>query len=868
MSQQLVNLPVTTPHSGRSGRNRSYISILMVIAWVVMTVIGTQRASAQTVINAPCGQTINYESSDPVTIVLQPCTYPRLNINSSSGGPVLVEGNGAVIDHAGSYGSTAVNFGLALAPQQPITLRNMTFTGGNTTANGGGISIAGVVVMERVTVTGNQAGVVGGGIYVKPVDSDITIIDSTISNNRGSLGGGLGWIITSNGSAHIKFIRSTINGNGSYRSSPTQGGGGGGVYLRWETIQPSLFAVENSTVSGNTAETNGGGLYFKGQMNARITDSTLTGNDALFDGGALYDGPIFTNDNSLPLIELRRNIIAGNGARDCGYTIGDYSLDYGYNLLGSTCHGAFLSPTSTIVAASALGLGPLADNGGPTKTHLPSAISPARNMIPVGVNGCGSNPATDQRGVPRPQGAKCDIGAVEVEVDGNTAPSISAATIARTAGNSGSNSLISTVEDADDAENTLSVTVNGAAGATVNGVTVNGVSVNAAGQVTANVVAACAGTNASFTLRVTDSGGMLAEATLNVTVTNNPQPSLGSYPGATVTAGGSTTVTPSSAPGDNVSISGVTVTAPGFTGLATVNPSSGVVSLSNAGPVGGFTIAVTATDNCGAQTTRTFTLTVACSSITLGALPNGNVGVSYNQSISVAPAGAYSFSLTQGSLPPGLTLNSSTGSLSGLPSVTGTYSFTVRAANAGGCANTRAYSLMVSCPNITLSALPTPALNAFYNQTLAASPSAGSYRFAITAGALPTGLSLNGGTGLISGTPAAAGAYSFTITATASGACSGSRTYSGTIISVCAMLSLPNIANGYWAQMYSQSVTASPAASYTYTYTGVLPPGVIFYTSAGLIYGYPTKVGIYNFTVTATDANGCQISKSYSLMIN
>jgi hypothetical protein len=66
-------------------------------------------------------------------------------------------------------------------------------------------------------------------------------------------------------------------------------------------------------------------------------------------------------------------------------------------------------------------LGTLADNGGPTQTIAPNVDSPLIDKIPPGVNGCGTSVTTDQRGVPRPQGAGCDIGAVEVT--GNAVPS-------------------------------------------------------------------------------------------------------------------------------------------------------------------------------------------------------------------------------------------------------------------------------------------------------------------------------------------------------------------------------------------------------------------------------------------------------------
>jgi hypothetical protein len=100
----------------------------------------------------------------------------------------------------------------------------------------------------------------------------------------------------------------------------------------------------------------------------------------------------------------------------------------------------------------------------------------------------------------------------------NTPPTIITMPVTRTADGSSVNSQIATVGDVQDARSTLSVKVNGGASATVNGVTVSNLTVDAAGVVKADVVAGANATSASFTLRVTDSGGLFAEATLNVTV--------------------------------------------------------------------------------------------------------------------------------------------------------------------------------------------------------------------------------------------------------------------------------------------------------------------------------------------------------------
>jgi hypothetical protein len=103
--------------------------------------------------------------------------------------------------------------------------------------------------------------------------------------------------------------------------------------------------------------------------------------------------------------------------------------------------------------------------------------------------------------------------------DGNLPPIISAAPVTRVEGAAATNSTIATVSDPGQAANTLAVTVNGSTSATVNGVTVSDITVGDAGEVKADVVAACGASNAGFTLRVTDSEGLFAEATLDVSVT-------------------------------------------------------------------------------------------------------------------------------------------------------------------------------------------------------------------------------------------------------------------------------------------------------------------------------------------------------------
>jgi hypothetical protein len=103
-------------------------------------------------------------------------------------------------------------------------------------------------------------------------------------------------------------------------------------------------------------------------------------------------------------------------------------------------------------------------------------------------------------------------------VEANTAPTISATGQSVVRDTTGSYS-VGSVSDAEDAENTLAVTVDGGSSSFKNGVTVSGIGVSAGGALTATITATCSASNASFTLRVIDSGGRSADATLNVTVT-------------------------------------------------------------------------------------------------------------------------------------------------------------------------------------------------------------------------------------------------------------------------------------------------------------------------------------------------------------
>ncbi|GAB4148425.1 MAG: hypothetical protein Fur0021_08240 [Candidatus Promineifilaceae bacterium] len=276
-------------------------------------------------------------------------------------------------------------------------------------AVGGGIeNNGGTVTINQSAFIGNYAGD-GGAIYTS--GGTVTINNSALTNNLASYGGG--GIKTENG-ATLLLNDTTLTHN---RTLIEAIGFGGGI-LNTE----STATINHSTLVSNTATTSGGGIAsYEGIL--IVENSTLSGNVAIYRGGAMLID--YSND-----VTLQHSTIVDNVADDgdsisisgaaVSFTIANsiiISADQGVNCQGSsfTSLGYNLSDDASCNLTHPTDLqntdpllGPLADNGGATLTH---ALLPGSLAIDSGDNvNC---PATDQRGVPRPQGAGCDRGAVE-----------------------------------------------------------------------------------------------------------------------------------------------------------------------------------------------------------------------------------------------------------------------------------------------------------------------------------------------------------------------------------------------------------------------------------------------------------------------
>lgn len=293
------------------------------------------------------------------------------------------------------------------------------------------------------------------------------------------------------------------------------------------------------------------------------------------------------------------------------------------------------------------------------------------------------------------------------------------------------------------------------------------------------------------------------------------------------------------------------------------------LTLSSAGSLGGsttaaagdYTVIITVANRAGSSTYAR-TLTVAAPpAITTAALPNATTGSSYSQAIAYTGSAVTSWTLNSGALPAGLSLNTSTGVVSGTPTAAGSFSITVTATNAAG-SNSRTITLnSYTAPAITTTSLPNGTTGQSYSRALAASGSAPTW--SVTAGSLPAGLGLSS-SGTISGTPTGSGTSSFTVRAQNA---AGSDTQALSIaVYTAPAITTSSLATARVGSGYSQSIAYSGSAATGWSISGALPSGVSF--GNGSFSGTPANNagGTYSVTVTVTNQAGSD-SQGYTLTV-
>lgn len=313
----------------------------------------------------------------------------------------------------------------------------------------------------------------------------------------------------------------------------------------------------------------------------------------------------------------------------------------------------------------------------------------------------------------------------------------------------------------------------------------------------------------------------------------------------------------------------------------TMTPSSvsGLV-LSSAGILSGtpttagvFTVSVQVTDNKAATATQSLEITIAPSALVIATdatLPEGTVAATYSQTL-LASGGTlpYTWSLSRGTLPGGLTLNGA-GVLSGTPTHSGTFSFTVRVADDGGLVATRAFSLHLPVPPLTITSASTMVaaeLDTPYSQALTAVGGTAPYAWSLVSGTLPSGLSLISN-GTLSGTPTASGVFGFTAQVADRADSTVSKLLSLTVVPQTLVITVASLPDGIVGDAYSQSLAATGGiAPYTWTVAAGTLPGGLSLTSAGVISGTLRAAATNAFAVRAMDSINTSATCAYTVTV-
>ena len=267
------------------------------------------------------------------------------------------------------------------------------------------------ITIERLTLRhGNPSGQGGGAILN---NEQLSLRDCALTDNAAQGGSGGGII----NAGTLTIDNCTISEN-------TATNHGGGIYN--ENTAP--LVLRNSTVSDNRAGKSGGGIY-NANSTVHLYYSTLTANIADEDNNDDGDGGGFYNYYDSAHTYFYSSIVAGNidastaTADDCGNDRGSLT-SMNYNLVGLNT-GCPSDKTGDQTTSDAK-LGPLALNGGRTRTHALLTGSPALDQVPTGSNDCGSSPFdADQRGKDRPANTNCDVGAYERQDGEETAQNAS-----------------------------------------------------------------------------------------------------------------------------------------------------------------------------------------------------------------------------------------------------------------------------------------------------------------------------------------------------------------------------------------------------------------------------------------------------------
>jgi len=342
------------------------------------------------------------------------------NSAASVGGGIYANGNLTISNSVISDNSAGYEGGGLLARAYGTGASahiEHTVVSGNDADNAAGLSVGGFETASLINshVSDNTAGHFSGGIefFIEGDNAQLTISGSTLSGNSAANGAGAGRVAFASydGSAQTTVHNTTISSN--------SGGDLGGLDIAMFGSGNEAVFIDGVTVTDNDGDDVGGlGLfsYLGGSAGFEIRNSIIAGNTSSggdADLGMLQGGP------SGPASAF------GSGANS-GPSATQVDINVNYTLLGTAPSAPefILDAVSQALVGEDPVLGPLADNGGPTPTHLPGNSGAGVDVIPSGTSGCGDDFNIDQHGDPRPEpgGSDCDLGSVELQDNGGGDP--------------------------------------------------------------------------------------------------------------------------------------------------------------------------------------------------------------------------------------------------------------------------------------------------------------------------------------------------------------------------------------------------------------------------------------------------------------
>jgi hypothetical protein len=402
----------------------------------------------------------------------------------------------------------------------------------------------------------------------------------------------------------------------------------------------------------------------------------------------------------------------------------------------------------------------------------------------------------------------------------------------------------------------------------------SGLSLDASsGVISGTPLAAGAGT-ASPTFTLTDSGtatALTATKALSLTISaatavsfTGTVPTTGTYnvafTGSAAATGGAGTLT-------------YTKTGTWPTGLS-LNSGTGAIS-GTPTVTGSYSLGVTAADAYGDSASTSYPVTISYPALSIttstSSLVNSGKAIynsAYSSTLSATGGSGkgYTWSLSSGALPAGLSLSTG-GVISGTPTATGKFNFKVEVTDSASNTATQSLSITVNAGlSITTTSLPDGYTNTSYSATLAVTGGYSAYSWSSTS--VPSWLNLST-SGVLSGTPTKAGTYNFSVTVTDSILNTATQSFSITVDAGLSITTNATLPNGTVNTAYSETLAVSGGESpYAWALTsGSLPTGISSLTSAGVISGTPTATGGFTFTATVTDKVGNTASTTFSITI-